>query len=131
MVDTLGERLAAHAEREPDALDRTTVAQELLGELLPLDSKRRDEVTVWFAFVAAARTNAAFAEAAKPIHTGTRSLTRRVLANTRHAGDEVEVERLAALVDGLAIDATLHPSLLKPKMIRDVLRRHLADLQEP
>lgn len=130
MVDTLGRRLAAHAERVAAAPDRLTVTEELLGELLPLDRKRQDEVTVWFAFVAAARTNAAFAEAAMTIHKGTRSLMRRILANTRHAGDEIEVERLAALIDGLAIDATLQPALLKPKMISDVLHRHLVHLQE-
>ncbi|MFI6655391.1 TetR family transcriptional regulator C-terminal domain-containing protein [Streptomyces sp. NPDC050523] len=37
-------------------------------------------------------------------------------------------EHFAAVLDGLAFDATLHPERLRPATVRAVLRRRLAQL---
>ncbi|WP_220448986.1 TetR family transcriptional regulator C-terminal domain-containing protein [Nonomuraea mesophila] len=44
---------------------------------------------------------------------------------------EVETERLAALIDGLALAGVLHPDRMTPELMRDALRRHLQALAEP
>lgn len=42
----------------------------------------------------------------------------------------LETERLAAMIDGLALRASLHPDQLPPALARSVVRRHLRKLSK-
>ncbi|MEV0680645.1 TetR family transcriptional regulator C-terminal domain-containing protein [Actinosynnema sp. NPDC050436] len=102
---------------------------DLLGELVPLDPDRHDESVVWLEFSRAARTRPALAPGARRLHAGLRLIARRVLERAGVPDVAVEAERLAALLDGLAVNAVLQPDLTTPDVIRAVLSRHLDGLR--
>ncbi|UUV30466.1 TetR family transcriptional regulator C-terminal domain-containing protein [Amycolatopsis roodepoortensis] len=136
--DRLEARLLGHL---PDLLDSATprsrrqeITEELLGELLPLTEQTRAETDVWLAFSAAAKNRPDLAEEAVRMYEGVRALVRRVLDGANEAGGlldgldlAVETERLAALLDGLALSTGRTP----PELMRTVLRRHLESLRCP
>ncbi|MFI6304867.1 TetR/AcrR family transcriptional regulator [Amycolatopsis thailandensis] len=136
--DRLEARLLGHL---PDLLDprtprsrRQEITEALLGELLPLTEQTRAETDVWLAFSAAAKNRPDLAEEAVRMYEGVRALVRRVLDGANEAGGllddldlAVETERLAALLDGLALSTGRTP----PELMRTVLRRHLETLRRP
>ncbi|MFF0431317.1 TetR/AcrR family transcriptional regulator [Streptomyces sp. NPDC004327] len=140
MLDRVGARLLAHVERIGDLgqrprAERIPLAAGLLAELLPLDERRRAEVTVFLDFNTAARTDPAFGDLSRRTAEGARDLVRRVLARLDASGTlragldlDLETERLTALIDGLGLSGVLHPRLLGPEACLDVLRAHLAEL---
>ncbi|MFI9724075.1 TetR/AcrR family transcriptional regulator [Streptomyces sp. NPDC052396] len=140
MLDRVTGRVLRRVERIGDLAvhdrpERLRLAAELLGELLPLDERRRAEVTVFIDFNAAARTNPAFAELAHHTAVGTRRLVHRVLTRLDDCGTlgvgrdlELETERLSALVDGLGHAAALHPEVLGAPSCQAVLLAHLTEL---
>ncbi|MFC9998640.1 TetR/AcrR family transcriptional regulator [Nocardia sp. NPDC127526] len=111
-------------------------AERILLELLPLDEPRFEESAVWLAFTTAARSRPELAELAVRPLTGVRSLVHRVLSAMAGAGVlhgatgdlERETDRLAALLDGLALAAVVDPDRRDPDAMRAVLRLHLASL---
>lgn len=131
----IGDRVQAHAERllAPDGrIDRRAATQELLAELLPLDEARRRESTLWLAFTTAAHTRPELRPCAAEMQAGLHTLISRVLHEARCAGGlpgdtdvELESTRLAALLDGLTLQATLLPDRYPPQLLMQVLRRHL------
>ncbi|HET6285405.1 MAG TPA: TetR/AcrR family transcriptional regulator [Amycolatopsis sp.] len=138
----LGDRVEARLLRHlPELLDPETprsrrheLTEALLGELLPLTEQTRAETEVWLAFSAAAKNHPDLAEEAARVHAGVRSLVRRALEGARGAGGllddldlDVETERLAALLDGLAMASGQTP----PELMRTVLGRHLGSLRKP
>lgn len=126
IVDRISARLERHVPRLEEADDRLDVAADMLGELVPLDAPRAREVTVWLEIAMAARVDARLAGAASRLLAGSRELAGIVVERSGAvpAGSvPVEAERLAALVDGLALRATLHD--LPATTVRDVLRHHL------
>ncbi|MGK4579271.1 TetR/AcrR family transcriptional regulator [Kitasatospora sp. HPMI-4] len=140
MLDRLDHRLNRHLERIGDLSshrrsEQLRLAADFLSELLPLDEQRRQEVTVFLDFSAAARTNPAFEALSHRTAADTRGLTRRVLTRLGEAGTlradrdpAIEAERLAALLDGLGLSAVLHPDLLSAQTCAAVLRVHLDEL---
>lgn len=136
--DRLEARLLGHL---PDLLDPATprsrrqeITEALLGELLPLTEQTRAETDVWLAFSAAAKNRPDLAEEAVRMYEGVRALVRRVLDGANEAGGllegldlAVETERLAALLDGLALST----GRTSPELMRTVLRRHLETLRCP
>ncbi|WP_385879705.1 TetR/AcrR family transcriptional regulator [Umezawaea endophytica] len=115
--------------------ERGPLVEALLGELLPLDADRHDESVIWLAFVTAARTRPSLRPSALRLHQGVRMIVGKVLAGAVSYGAlpadldlDVERERLAALLDGLAVTAVLQPDLTTPEVMTAVLRRHLAEL---
>lgn len=127
MAEQVGVRMqtvviGAQAEKGRD------LALSVLETILPMDAERRDETALWLALMDASRTNPALSEQSRVLHEGIRALVRQVFSHTPSAGDEVEIERLSAVLDGLAIGALLHPDLVSVPMMRDVLRRHLENL---
>ncbi|GAA2742225.1 TetR/AcrR family transcriptional regulator [Kitasatospora cinereorecta] len=143
MLDRVGERLTGRVEAAGDLAAasperRRAVVTGLLEELLPLDERRRAEVTVFVEFTAAARTDPALHALARQAAESTRRLLTRVVTRLAAAGDlapgiypDAEAVRLWALVDGLALNAVLHPDLLPPDACRRALRAHLAGLRAP
>ncbi|MGD3112217.1 TetR/AcrR family transcriptional regulator [Streptomyces sp. YGL11-2] len=143
MLGQVSARLLEHVERigdlgrypRPEQLQLTA---RLLAEFLPLDERRRAEVTVFLDFNTAARTDPAFADLSRQAAEGTRRLMRRVLTRLDESGTlrpdldlDIEAERLAALLDGLSLRAVLHPEMLAPGVCVDVLVAHLGDLSLP
>ncbi|HEX6343943.1 TetR/AcrR family transcriptional regulator [Umezawaea sp.] len=138
LEERVGVRLRTGAERifaAGTSDERGPLVEALLGELLPLDADRRDESVIWLAFITAARTRPSLRPSALRLHRGVRTVVGRVLAGAVAHGalpegldPAVETERLAALLDGLAVNAVLHPDLTTPEVMTTVLRRHLAEL---
>ncbi|MFI1159638.1 TetR/AcrR family transcriptional regulator [Streptomyces sioyaensis] len=135
----IGDRIRTHAERllAPDGrTDRRAATEELLAEFLPLDEARREEAALWLAFTAAARTRPELRPCAADMQADLHTLMSRVLYEARCAdgmpdGIDIELEstRLAALLDGLTLQATLLPDRYPPTLLRQVLRRHMDALK--
>jgi len=131
LVERVERRVLARADRIHAAdspADRREQVEALLGELIPLDAERHAEMVIWLAFVTAARTRPSLRPSARRLHEGLRMIVREVLVGSSRVADddvEVETERLAALLDGLAVNAVLQPELLTPTTMTAVLRRHL------
>ncbi|WP_022928941.1 TetR/AcrR family transcriptional regulator [Patulibacter americanus] len=116
------------------------VARRIVAELLPLDDERQAEAEAWFAFVARARTDEAFRELANRSYEGLRALVRQIVALAQGVDlemtpdaeppevDEVEVERLFALLDGLVLHAVQRPGLVPAETLLAVVDRHLKGL---
>lgn len=144
MVERVRDRVVARVEElsvdlaagSLDAEQRRAAVADVLCELLPLDDRRRDEAIVWVEFEVAARTDATLAERSARSAAGTTRLVEQVLSGAARYGTldpavdlDVEVARLATLVDGLTWRAALHPELLGPDLARQVLMDHLAGLR--
>jgi AcrR family transcriptional regulator len=135
----ISDRIRTHAERllAPDGrTDRRAATEELLAEFLPLDEARSKEAALWLAFTAAALTRPELRPCAAEMQADLHTLMSRVLHEARCAGGlpagmdvELESTRLAALLDGLTLQATLLPDRYPPKLLRQVLRRHLDALK--
>ncbi|WP_166973477.1 TetR/AcrR family transcriptional regulator [Brevibacterium atlanticum] len=117
-----------------DAAKEATV--DLLAELLPLDEVRRQESVVWLAFEETARTDPALTDVFETSVRGSRKLMARTLESMsrrkvlrRDLDLDLEVDALAALVDGLTLRSTLHPEVLPPGRAREVLSTHLEGLR--
>jgi AcrR family transcriptional regulator len=121
------------------AINRHTDAREaveqVLHELLPLDEERRAENEVWLAFTARALIDPELRAQHNEIHDALHqacasSLETLAAAGRVQAGSQtaLQVERLHALTDGLAVHTALRPELMPPERIVAVLRLHLDGL---
>lgn len=141
-MEELMARVAARlAGLDPDG-PPAEVARRIVAELLPLDDERQAEAEAWFAFVARARTDEAFRELAERSYDGLRALVRQVVALAQGVDlemtpgaappqvDEVETERLFALLDGLVLHAVQRPGLVPPEAMLAVVDRHLQGLTD-
>jgi AcrR family transcriptional regulator len=125
------------------ALDRAADAREsveqVLHELLPLDDERRAENEVWLAFTARALIDPELRAQHNEIHDALHQACASALKDLAAAGraqlgphTALQVERLHALTDGLAVHTALRPDLMPPETIIAVLRLHLDALdREP
>ncbi|WP_094192201.1 TetR/AcrR family transcriptional regulator [Streptomyces katrae] len=135
----IGDRIRSHTERlltPSSGTDRRAATEELLAEFLPMDEDRRQESALWLAFITATLTRPELRPCAMGMRANLHNLISRVLHEARCAGGlpggldiELESTRLAALLDGLTLQATLLPNRYPPKRLRQVLRRHLDALR--
>ncbi len=113
---------------------RQTVEQRL-HSLLVLDHETRAIFDVWLAFA----TRACVDESLRPLrdqtHARVRTLSRESVETLYARGETrsgidiaYESERLHALIDGLAMHATLDPETTTPARQIDIVRRHLDSL---
>ncbi|MFD2044288.1 TetR/AcrR family transcriptional regulator [Ornithinibacillus salinisoli] len=108
---------------------------DALGELLPIDEDRRIEMEVWFVFSAKTLVDSKLEPLSEKVynemHQGIGNVvqTLQILNLAKDDLDlEVEVDRLHALLDGLALHHLLHPkTFTKDKMIH-TLKYHLHSL---
>lgn len=129
-------RVATRLDRPPaGGLSGTGLVAEPLAELLPLDRARGEDMAVWLAFVVAARTRPTLHVVAVEHHEHTRGLISRILERAIDrgglpAGLDVGIEccRLGALLDGLTMQAVLHPQSTTPDLLMEVLRRNVHSL---
>lgn len=138
LVDRVAARLRARVDAvgDPGALsddERVDALVELLGELLPLDARRHDEVVVFLEFSAAARLDPGLADLARESSAGTDALVRRALRPSLGPGRhlDIEADRLGALLDGLSLAGTRPVDPIGPRRCRAALRTHLLDATGP
>jgi AcrR family transcriptional regulator len=117
-------------------LDRPTdpreTVEQVLHQLLPLDDERRAENEVWLAFTARALVDpelrAQYIEVHDALHQACASSLETLAADDRAAASPklaLQVERLHALLDGLAVHTALRPDLMPPEQIVAIVRLHL------
>ncbi|MGH8880627.1 MAG: TetR/AcrR family transcriptional regulator [Stackebrandtia sp.] len=138
LANQTAQRILAHAKQlvdPPPGFDRRAFREAIFAEFLPLDEQRELEVVVWLEFSAAARTDPRLREYAAQVHNGERMIIERILRRTYEAGRmhepidiPLETERLAALLDGLAMNLVQRPDRLDAATALAVLRRHLDTL---
>lgn len=136
MIERVSARVRARVEEFGDPADRSPqerfeAVAEMLGELLPLDDRRRREVAVFLEFTAAARTDTGLADLARESADGTAALVHRILASAADPGRDLHVEvlRLTALLDGLGMAGTRSVAPATPDECRAALRAHLVDVR--
>ncbi|MGW4241204.1 TetR/AcrR family transcriptional regulator [Nocardia sp. NPDC004722] len=128
------ERLAG-LELPDDPLESTLI---LLETLLPVDLDARTATELWAAFLSRVLVD----RTAREINTGMnerlaellRELLERLAANHWMPPDtdlDLEVTRLHAFFDGIALHAVTDPSRMPPDRIRSLLRRHFEQLLQP
>ena len=132
MADRVGRRIVKAAEHTRDPLE---LLRAQLVEGLPIDSERRAEVRVWFAFLGLAETRPALAKAGRDAYRLWRQRVGKTLAAAQRQGlvdDSIDAEReaaaLIALVDGLAIQATFDPRAVSAGRQLELLDDRLARL---
>ncbi|CAM3257354.1 hypothetical protein STSO111631_10415 [Stackebrandtia soli] len=138
LTEQTGRRIQNHVGRllaPSDDEDRREAVVNALAEFLPLDDERRLEVIVWLEFVTAARTRPRLSDDARRIHDGMRVILRRFLSRAKENGRlrtsrdvDVETERLAAVLDGLAMSMVLRPDRLDGEAALAALRSHVDGL---
>jgi AcrR family transcriptional regulator len=110
------------------AADPREAVEQVLRELLPLDDERRAENEVWLAFTARALIDPGLRTQHDEVHDALHQASERALETLAADADPataLEVERLHALIDGLAVHTALRPDLMPPERIVAVLRLHL------
>jgi AcrR family transcriptional regulator len=128
VVERIEGRIAA-LER---ATDPRKAVEQVLHELLPLDGERRAENEVWLAFTARALVDPELRDLHSEVHDALHEACASSLAsltagraNPAAPATALQVERLHALVDGLAVHTALRPDLMTPEHIVAVMRLHL------
>jgi len=126
VIDRIESRLA-ELEPEPDPRRR---AERVLAELLPLDDERRAENELWLAFTSRAMVDPALRALRDAGYEALRAGCRAILTDLSAAGlappdIPAETERLHALLDGLAVHATMRPDIHTAESLRAAIARHL------
>ena len=132
VADRVGRRIVKAAEHTRDPLE---LVRTQLVEGLAIDSERRAEVRVWFAFLGLAETQPRLAKAGRDAYRLWRERVAKTLAAAQRQGlvdEAVDPKRAAAaliaLVDGIAIQATFDPRAVSAERQLELLDDHLARL---
>jgi AcrR family transcriptional regulator len=132
VADRVGRRIVKAAEHTRDPLE---LVRTQLVEGLAIDSERRAEVRVWFAFLGLAESQPRLAKAGRDAYRLWRERVAKTLAAAQRQGlvdDGVDPKRaaaaLVALVDGIAIQATFDPRAVSAERQLELLDDHLARL---
>lgn len=128
IVDEVTRRVEAV---EPSGDTREAVEQ-VLHSLLVLDPETRATFDVWLAFAGRARVDPRLRPLRDETHAQVRGLCRDAVEALRADGKTrpdidvaEEAERLHALIDGLALHATLEPEITTPSRQVAILSLHL------
>jgi AcrR family transcriptional regulator len=131
IIDEVTQRVEAV---EPSG-DTQSAVERVLQSLLVLDPETRAVFDVWLAFVVRARVDPGLRSLRDETHARVRALCRSCIETLHAEGKtrpdldiEAEAEQLHALIDGLAMHATLDPDLTTPARQVELLSRHLDTL---
>ncbi|GAA0579223.1 TetR family transcriptional regulator [Kribbella sandramycini] len=134
----VGQRITALTERGGAKGSATAVALRYLEEALPLDEERMAEFDIWLSFMAQAQAESGVGtlhDTVEDVHNGLRELCAELMHALYYAGSvreglelNREVERLHALIDGLALHAAIQPAHTTPARARQLLRYHIDSL---
>ncbi|AZB42668.1 TetR family transcriptional regulator [Bacillus sp. FJAT-42376] len=107
----------------------------LLEEALPLNGERRTETEVWFAFIVKAFTDKVLAPLSSEIYDELKKGVTLIITGLIQLGmakddldEEMEIERLFALIDGIAIHGVIRPEDCDPEKMSRIVRHHLKSL---
>ena len=131
IIDEVSARVAA-ADAAGAVRD---VVERRLQSLLVLDAETRAVFDIWLAFTGRARVDSSLRPLRDETHARVRDLCRESLETLSAHGETrsdldvgLEAERLHALIDGLAMHATLAPEVTTPARQVETLSRHLDTL---
>ena len=123
------ERVESRATGVSRPEEPLAAAKLVLAQLLPLDDERRAENEVWVAFVARAMVDAPLGALRDEAYDRLREACSRWISVLLPAGgknvQELETERLFALIDGLAVHAAMRPAAVNSDLLSEVLNYHL------
>ena len=133
VAERVSRRPEATTAGEPGPLE---LLRAILVEGLPLDSERRAEVRLWFAFLGLALSRPALARAQRLAYRGWRERVAQTLRAAQAAGEvdpdldsERESAALLALVDGLAVQAFFEPRRFPAERQLELVDERLARLE--
>lgn len=113
-------------------------ATEVLYALVPVSERRRHMSGVWMLLAAQAGADPEFAEVLHRLNASVSDGLADLLRGLRQRGlldssrdIDVEVRRLHALIDGLALQCMTDPVLRSETDVRAILRNEVARLSEP
>jgi AcrR family transcriptional regulator len=131
IIDEVGRRVEAV---DPSG-DVREIVEQRLHSLLVVDRETHAVFDVWLAFSARARVDESLRPLRDRTHAQVRTLCRESLETLRSHGRtrpdldvSLETERLHALIDGLAMHATLDPATTTASRQIEILSRHLDTL---
>jgi TetR/AcrR family transcriptional repressor of bet genes len=117
--ERVAERVRRRVDALPPARDPLERLRAALLELVPLDDERRAECQIWFGFLGRALARAELATIQEALYAEWRGRLERALAEAQEAGavragvrPADEAAELAALVDGLSLQALFAPGTL-------------------
>lgn len=132
VFDRAGARVAAMLPLPTGA----EAVQAVAAELLPLDRDRRAEMEVYLALFNAANANPDLRASRGKAHQGMRDACRWMIAQLDNGTDlaadadqELEAQRLHAVIDGLGGHLVFEPADSDPEWARAVLVRHIRSLR--
>jgi AcrR family transcriptional regulator len=132
VVERIEARIAA-LDPPPDPRE---AVEQVLYELLPLDDERRAENEIWLAFTGRVLIDPELRIQHNEVHDALHRACAMALETLGAAGraktgpaTALQVERLHALTDGLAVHTALRPDLMPPEHIVAVMRLHLDALE--
>ncbi|WP_245837311.1 TetR/AcrR family transcriptional regulator [Virgibacillus phasianinus] len=109
--------------------------ETLLSEFLPIDEDRRTEMEVWLIFSSKTLVDPTLEELSQLIYDEMRQAVSTVVEGLIDIGlargdldKQLEIERLYALIDGMAIHGILHPDRFSVKKTQTTLQYHLKAL---
>ena len=113
-------------------------ATEVLYTLIPVSERRRHMSGVWLLLVSQAGADAEISDVLHRLNVSVSEGLHDVLVGMRQQGlvdprrdIAVEVRRLHALIDGLAIQCMTDPALRSESDVRSILREEVERLAEP
>ncbi|KZZ83117.1 MULTISPECIES: TetR family transcriptional regulator C-terminal domain-containing protein [Bacillaceae] len=131
----ISEKIRKRAEGAVFSGDHMEDMAMLLEEALPLNDERRTETEVWFAFIAKAFTDRELAPHSAELYDEIKRGVTLIITGLMTLGlakenldPEIEIERLFALIDGLAIHGVIRPDECSPRKMSRVVRHHLQSL---
>ncbi|PAE23702.1 MULTISPECIES: TetR/AcrR family transcriptional regulator [Bacillaceae] len=134
-MNLVSERVKIRIQNAPFTEDHFENMILVLGELLPLDEERRLEMEVWIAFNIKALVDPNLAELSSRVYDEMKEGIRKVIEGLKLMGISrsdlkaaEEVERLYALIDGLALHAVMKPDLFTESKMKGIIRTHLVSL---
>lgn len=108
---------------------------EAISEVLPVDQERRIEMEVWFVFSAKALIDSKLKALSEKVyhdmHQGLGNIIQSLQSLEllkENAAAETEVDRLHALVDGMAMHHLLHPEIYTYTKMINTLKYHIQSL---
>lgn len=109
--------------------------QELLSEFLPIDQERRIEMEVWMVFSSRTLVDSDLKDLSEQVYGEIKSACATVIERLDDLGlvspnldNNMETERLYALIDGMALHSLLHPDRFSVQKMQAALKYHLEKL---
>lgn len=134
-MELVSDRVIQRVKAREYSGDPLEFVTEGVGEVLPLDEERKIEMEVWLAFSAKALVDTALRELSNKVyndmHQGLGNVV-HVLQLSKLAKDgldlDIEVNRLHAIVDGMAMHHLLNPERFTHDKMIETLKYHLQSL---